>query len=223
MSLLSIESRSIEAFGLDAYEITLEFQELVSLLLGEVPDREVAEERSKDADVHQAFELRYLRRILTRAGSRLPRCTSDLSEIVYFANSIHNWQYCQIYILYFWHPCHRWDKMVQIGRNVKYDDYGRVTIPAQLAELMNLIKGHDEVCWIVGDGEVVLKKVTKSYHGMDFEGEEIRDKLLEYESKYYGDHNPDEDYSPEELEKMAREEYLRDKAEREAFIKTKKN
>ena len=113
--------------------------------------------------------------------------------------------------------------MVQIGKNVKYDDYGRVTIPAQLAELMNLIKGHDEVCWIVGDGEVVLKKVTKSYHGMDFEGEEIRDKLLEYEYKYNGDHDPDEDYSPEEQERMAREEYLRDKAEREAFIKTKKN
>ena len=223
MSLLSIESRSIEALGLDTYEIALEFQELMSLLLGEVPDREVAEERSKDADVHQAFELRYLRRILTRAGSRLPRCASDLSEIVYFANSIHNWQYCQIHILYFWHPCHRWDKMVQIGRNVKYDDYGRVTIPAQLAELMNLIKGHDEVCWIVGDGEVVLKKVTKSYHGMDFEGEEIRDKLLEYEYKYNGDHDPDEDYSPEELERMAREEYLRDKAEREAFLKSKKN
>ena len=29
----------------------------------------------------------------------------------------------------------------------------------------------------MGDGEVVLKKVTKSYHGMDFEGEEIRDYL----------------------------------------------
>ena len=113
--------------------------------------------------------------------------------------------------------------MVQIGKNVKYDDYGRVTLPAQLAELMNLIKGHDEVCWIIGDGEVVLKKVTKEYHGIDFEAEEIRDKLLAYESKYYDNFDPDENFSPEELEKIAREEYLRDKAEREAFVKSKKN
>lgn len=113
--------------------------------------------------------------------------------------------------------------MVQIGKNVKYDDYGRVTIPSQLAELMNLIKGHDEVCWIVGDGEVVLKKVTKAYHGFDFEQEEIRDNLLTYENQYFENIDPDEQFDPEELERMAREEYLRDKAERQAFVNSKKS
>lgn len=60
LPLLSIEPCSIEALGLDTYEETLEFQELVLLLLGEIPQREVAEEGSKYADIHQAFDLRYL-------------------------------------------------------------------------------------------------------------------------------------------------------------------
>ena len=113
--------------------------------------------------------------------------------------------------------------MVQIGRNVKYDDYGRVTIPIQLAEMLNLIKGHDEVRWIISDGAVILKKVTKYYHGINFEEQEIREKLIEYEDLYLENVESDEGMSQEELERMAREEYLRDKAEREAFQKSKKN
>lgn len=113
--------------------------------------------------------------------------------------------------------------MVQIGRNVKYDDYGRVTIPAQLAEMINLVKGLDEVSWNICDGSVYLVKVTKSYHGMDFEAEEIEAKLRDYESRYIDDYKTDDELSPEELEVKAREEYLRDKAEREAIIKSKKN
>ncbi len=113
--------------------------------------------------------------------------------------------------------------MVQIGRNVKYDDYGRVTIPAQLAEMMNLVKGLDEVSWNICDGSVYLVKVTKSYHGMDFEAEEIEAKLRDYEGRYIDDYRSDEELSPEELEAKAREEYERDKSAREALLNNKKN
>ena len=113
--------------------------------------------------------------------------------------------------------------MVQIGRNVKYDDYGRVTIPAQLAEMLNLVKGLDEVSWNVCDGAVYLTKVTKSYHGLDFEAEEIEGKLRDYESHYIDDFRSDDELSPEELEAKAREEYERDKAAREALLNNKKN
>lgn len=115
------------------------------------------------------------------------------------------------------------DIMVQIGRNVKYDDYGRVTIPAQLAEMLNLVKGLDEVSWNVSDGRVYLTKVTKSYRGLDFEAEEIEAKLRDYEKQYIDDFRADSELSPEELEAKAREEYERDKAAREALLNSKKN
>lgn len=111
--------------------------------------------------------------------------------------------------------------MIQIGKNVKYDCYGRVTVPKKLAVMMNLIKGQDEVCWVVSDGEVILKKITKTYHGMNFEEAEIRDSLRSYESKYSSEKSYD-DCSPEELERIALQEYLHDKAEREALATLKK-
>ncbi|MBE6521194.1 MAG: hypothetical protein E7Z68_08895 [Thermoplasmata archaeon] len=113
--------------------------------------------------------------------------------------------------------------MVQIGKNVKYDDYGRVTVPSQLAELLNLVKGHDEVWWNVEDGRVYLMKVTKSYSGFDFEGKEIKENLKEYERRYNDEYDPTSELSVEELEERARQEYLRDKAEREAFVRSRKN
>ena len=113
--------------------------------------------------------------------------------------------------------------MVQIGKNVKYDDYGRVTIPAQLAEMLNLVKGHDEVWWNVVNGNVCLMKVTKSYSGFDFEVKEIQENLREYERRYLDEYDPTSELAMEELEERARQEYLRDKAEREAFVKSKKS
>ena len=53
--------------------------------------------------------------------------------------------------------------MVQIGKKVKYDSYGRVTIPSELAELLDLIKGEDEITWDIIDGNVMVFKVTKTY------------------------------------------------------------
>ena len=113
--------------------------------------------------------------------------------------------------------------MVQIGKNVKYDDYGRVTIPSSLAELLDLEKGLDEISWQIINGEVVLRKVTRIYrNNFDFEREEIKERLLSYESKYIDDPRDDEELSYEELEAKAHEEYLRDKEARAALKNSRK-
>ncbi len=112
--------------------------------------------------------------------------------------------------------------MVQIGRAVKYDDYGRVTLPSVLAELMNLEKGQDEVRWYIVDGKAIIEKVTKVYAGgFDPESEEIYEALRSYEVDQVGE--PEEDMDPEEMEARAREQYARDKAARQALKQAKKN
>ena len=108
---------------------------------------------------------------------------------------------------------------MQIGKKVKYDAYGRVTIPMELAELLDLIKGEDEVTWDIIDGKVCLYKVTKTYAGHDFESEEIENRLRSYEEKYIDDYEEDD---PETAEQRAWEEYLKDKTARQA-LKEKRN
>lgn len=114
--------------------------------------------------------------------------------------------------------------MVQIGKIVKYDDYGRITCPAALAELLDLEKGEDEVSWHVESGCVVLRKVTKTYSGgFDFESEEIEQRLRNYEDQYCGP-NIDEELDPDEVESRARAQYERDRQARAALKeKRKKN
>ena len=106
--------------------------------------------------------------------------------------------------------------MVQIGNPVKYDNYGRITCPSDLAELLDLEKGMDEVIWYVEDGKAVIRKVTKTYAGgFDFESEEIESRLREYEEDHGGQF--DEDLDMEEAEERARSQYERDKMAREAL------
>ena len=113
---------------------------------------------------------------------------------------------------------------MQIGKKVKYDSYGRITLPAELADLLDLIKGEDEVTWGIVDGCVCLNKVTKTYAGgLDFESEEIEERLREYERKYYDDPNDDDFKDPEEIERRAREEYEKDKVARAALREARKN
>ena len=113
--------------------------------------------------------------------------------------------------------------MVQIGKIVKYDDYGRVTCPSALAELLDLQKGEDEVTWHVEDGKVILRKVTKTYAGgFDFESEEIEQRLREYEEQYCGS-SPDENLDFKEAQARARAQYERDKEARKALKLQKKN
>lgn len=112
--------------------------------------------------------------------------------------------------------------MVQIGKIVKYDDYGRITCPSALAELLDLQKGEDEVTWHVEDGKVILKKVTKTYAGgFDFESEEIEQRLREYEEQYC-EANVDEEMDFEEAQARARAQYERDKEARRALREQKK-
>lgn len=112
--------------------------------------------------------------------------------------------------------------MVQIGKIVKYDDYGRITCPSALAELLDLQKGEDEVTWHVEDGQVIVRKVTKTYAGgFDFESEEIEQRLREYEEQYC-DSNPFEELDFEEAQARARAQYERDKEARKALKSGKK-
>ena len=113
------------------------------------------------------------------------------------------------------------DRMVQIGNPVKYDNYGRITCPADLAELLDLEKGLDEVVWYVEDGKAVIRKVTKTYAGgFDFESEEIESRLREYEEDHGGQF--DEDIDMEEAEERARNQYEKDKMAREALKQSRR-
>ena len=109
--------------------------------------------------------------------------------------------------------------MVQIGKKVKYDGYGRVTMPSELAELLDLIKGEDEITWDIIDGKVMVFKVTKTYAGHDFEAEEIENRLRSYEEKYRDDYAIED---PEKSEQKAWEEYQKDKVARQV-LKEKRN
>ena len=112
--------------------------------------------------------------------------------------------------------------MVQIGKTVKYDDYGRITCPSALAELLDLEKGEDEVRWHVEDGKVILTKVTKTYAGgFDFETEEIEQRLREYEDQYC-ESDPNEELDYEEAQARARAQYEKDKLARK-IMKEQKN
>lgn len=110
--------------------------------------------------------------------------------------------------------------MVQIGKTIKFDGNGRITIPMELAKLLNLEKGMDEIYWDVIGGEATLKKVTKKYHGLDFEGDEIRERLQKYEQDYIENYDPDSE-DPETLMTKAREQYEKDKALREEVIRNR--
>lgn len=111
---------------------------------------------------------------------------------------------------------------MQIGKIVKYDDYGRITCPSALAELLELQKGEDEVTWHVEDGKVIVRKVTKTYAGgFDFESEEIEQRLREYEEQH-GDPSLDEDLDFEEAQARARAQYEKDKEARKALRASKK-
>ena len=114
------------------------------------------------------------------------------------------------------------DMMVQIGKIVKYDDYGRITCPSALAELLDLQKGEDEVTWHVEDGKVILRKVTKTYAGgFDFESEEIEERLRNYEEQYC-ESDVEEELDFEEAHARAKAQYERDKEARKALREQKR-
>ena len=102
--------------------------------------------------------------------------------------------------------------MVLIGRS-KFGRNNRISLVEGLPDIMNLNIG-DYVEFHIIDGELIIRKETKKYNGYDFEGEEIRDKMLELE-KSKVEELEDSNLDPEEIEERARQNYLKDKAERE--------
>ncbi|AGI47149.1 hypothetical protein TALC_00134 [Thermoplasmatales archaeon BRNA1] len=103
--------------------------------------------------------------------------------------------------------------MEYVGRS-KYDNNGRITILREIAELMNLEKGEDYVSFFLHEGRLIVKKDTKKYGTFDFEGDEIADRLRDYEENLAVNFPVVDD--PEEAERIAREQYERDKKLRES-------
>ena len=104
--------------------------------------------------------------------------------------------------------------MVKVGES-KYDKYGRITCSIKIAELLELVKGEDVVEWHVENGDIVLRKRTKTYQGLDLEGVDIRERLLEYEKDNMDDAS-DKELDPEERLRIAEEEYTIAKQKRAA-------
>ena len=100
--------------------------------------------------------------------------------------------------------------MLRIGSRISFDSCGRVTIPKELADMLNLTKGNDLVYWSVEDGKSVLRKVTQPLYGIDIEQEEIEKNLREFEQK----HSNCQDFSglsEAERRRLALKEYQRRK------------
>ena len=98
--------------------------------------------------------------------------------------------------------------MVVIGRS-KFGQNNRISLVEGLPEILNLSIG-DYVVFNVIDGKLILEKETKKYYGLDFEGKEIEERLRELEESMI-DSIIDPYLDPDELERIAREEYERDK------------
>ena len=101
--------------------------------------------------------------------------------------------------------------MVLIGRT-KFGQNNRISLVEGLPDILDLELG-DYLEFHVEDGKLILRKETKKYNGFDFESEEIEEKLRELEKSKIDEYE-DETLDPELAEKRARENYLRDKAER---------
>ena len=100
--------------------------------------------------------------------------------------------------------------MLRIGSRIGFDCSGRIIVPMELAEMLNLSRGEDLVYWAVEDGKAVLHKATQPLYGIDIESEEIEANLRDYERRnlicpsFSG-------LSEEERRKRAIEEYERRK------------
>ena len=101
--------------------------------------------------------------------------------------------------------------MVLIGRS-KFGQNNRISLVEGLPDIINLEVG-DYVEFHVVNGELMIRKETKKYSGFDFEGEEIHENLMELE-KSKTDELEDANLDPETIEERARQNYLKDKAER---------
>ena len=111
--------------------------------------------------------------------------------------------------------------MVKVGES-KYDNYGRITCSVKIAELLDLEKGEDVIEWHIQNGEVILRKRTRLYYGLDLESKDIQERLFQYEEEHM-DEEAESDMDPEERIRKAEEEYERDKKKRIERARERKN
>lgn len=74
--------------------------------------------------------------------------------------------------------------MLRIGSRISFDSSGCITVPKELADMLNLTKGSDLVYWTVEDGKAVIHKVTQPFYGIDIKSEMIEENLRKYESRF---------------------------------------
>ncbi len=107
--------------------------------------------------------------------------------------------------------------MVKVGKS-KFDRNGRVSLIKDIADLMDLIDG-DYIEYYVENGEVIIRKLTKIYPGgLDLEGDDIRQRLSDYELAH-GKGASEEEGDPEKVLQLAREQYKKDTEARRASKK----
>lgn len=104
--------------------------------------------------------------------------------------------------------------MVYIGRS-KFGSNNRISLVEGLPDVMNLEIG-DYVEFHIENGQLILRKETKKYNGFDFESEEIHDNLVKMEKAHIPDPDEYDHMDPEAREQRAYNQYLKDKAAREA-------
>ena len=97
--------------------------------------------------------------------------------------------------------------MVKVDTST-FGQNNRISLVSPLPALLNLERG-DEVVFYIENGEVVVRKKTKLYNGIDFEGKDIKERLLEYESQET-EKIIDTSDDPEEIKRLAYEEYKKD-------------
>ena len=101
--------------------------------------------------------------------------------------------------------------MVLIGRT-KFGQNNRISLVEGLPDILNLEIG-DYVEFHVIDGKLILRKETKLYNGIDFEGQEIEENLRKLEESKSDAYDMVDEI--EDSIERGRLMYLRDKEERE--------
>jgi hypothetical protein len=103
--------------------------------------------------------------------------------------------------------------MVEIGHS-KFGHNNRISLVEGLPEILNLSLG-DYVVFLVENGNLIIRKETKTYSGIDFEGDEIKERLIELENSKI-EEIVDTWNDPDEIMRKAREAYERDKEKRKS-------
>jgi len=70
---------------------------------------------------------------------------------------------------------------VRIAKSVLYDKSRRVHVPNEISDALGLVPGKDRLFWVVEDGEIIIRKVSKQLSGPIEGCEDIEQRLRDYE------------------------------------------